>query len=218
MELSTLLEEHYGIYFEEALRREIIEYGMLKKVSTGDLMIDIGDYVRSMPLLISGAIKIMREDDNGDELVLYFLEKGDACAMTMTCCMGSTRSKIRAVAASDTLLIMIPVQKMEEWIIKFRTWRSFVFESYDTRFEEMLSVINALAFQQMDERLYNYLKDKAMVLGDAIITNTHQEISKDLNTSRVVISRLLKQLENSGYVQLHRNHIEILTFSKYKPK
>ncbi len=127
------LKENFANIFEEALIDEILEVGTLKEIKEGEKLIEIGDYVRSMPLLISGAIKILREDDNGDELLLYFLERGDTCAMTLTCCLGQTRSEIRAIAELDTTIIMIPIQKMEEWTGKYKSWRNFVFQSYHTR-------------------------------------------------------------------------------------
>ena len=173
-------------------------------------MMDIGSYVKGMPLLVSGAIKVLREDKDGNELLLYYLEKGETCSMTMTCCMGQTKSEIRAIAETDAKLIMIPIQKMELWTSKYKTWRNFVFESYHNRLNEMLHTLDSIAFDNMDERLLAYLKEKARVNEDKTIHSTHQEIAYDLHSSRVVISRLLKKLENLGRIELHRNYIEIL--------
>jgi CRP/FNR family transcriptional regulator len=124
--------------------------------------------------------------------------------------MGQSRSEIRAVAETDARLIMIPIRKMEEWTAKYRSWRNFVFESYNSRLNEMLQTIDSIAFLNMDERLVKYLKDKARVNQDQTIRNTHQEIAYDLHSSRVVISRLLKKLEQMGKIELHRNYIKIL--------
>ncbi|MBZ0327269.1 MAG: Crp/Fnr family transcriptional regulator [Altibacter sp.] len=205
------LREGYSEIFEAPLLQEISEVGIFKEVSEGHKFIEIGDYVRSMPLLISGAIKILREDGEGDELLLYFLERGDTCAMTMTCCMGQKKSEIRAIAELDTKLIMIPVQKMEEWTGKYKSWRNFVFKSYHNRFNELLETIDSIAFLRMDERLLKYLRDKVKVTNDMIVQNTHQEIAYELNTSRVVISRLLKQLEKLGKIELQRNRIKVIS-------
>lgn len=204
------LKDNYGHIFEEELIDEINKVGTYKEVPAGSKLIEIGDYVRSMPLLISGAIKIMREDSEGDELLLYFLERGDTCAMTMACCMGHHKSEIRAIAEKDTRLIMIPVQKMEEWMAKFHTWRSFVLESYQLRLNEMLETIDTIAFLKMDERLLKYLRDKAKIVQDDCLETTHQQIAYDLHTSRVVVSRLLKALEKEGKIRLHRNHIKVV--------
>ena len=203
------LKNNFGHLFEAELLQEINQVGTFKDVAEGAKMMEIGDYVRSMPLLISGAIKILREDSNGDELLLYFLEKGDTCAMTLTCCLGQTKSEIRALAATDATLIMIPVEKMEHWAGKYKSWRKFVFESYHNRLNEMLATIDSIAFLKMDERLVQYLKEKARIAKNHIIYNTHQEIAYELHTSRVVISRLLKKLENLDKIALHRNHIHI---------
>lgn len=204
------LKEGYGHIFEEALINEIVQVGTFKEVPEGFKLMDIGEYVRGMPLLISGALKVLREDKDGDELLLYYLEKGDTCSMTLTCCMGDSKSEVRAIAETDTRLIMVPVQKMDEWAAKYRSWRNFVFQSYHQRLNELLNTLDSIAFDKMDMRLIGYLKEKARVNEENVIHNTHQEIAYDLHSSRVVISRLLKKLEQIGKIELHRNYIEIL--------
>ena len=124
------LLETFSTYFEQPLIDEINEVGKLVEVPAGEIIMDIGNYIRSIPLLISGAIKVLREDEDGDELLLYYLEQGETCSVTMACCMGQTQSEIRAIAETDTVIIMVPVQKMEEWMGKYRGWRNYVFESY----------------------------------------------------------------------------------------
>ena len=209
--MINVLKENFSPLFEDALIEEINEAGTLREVKEGEKLIEIGDYVRSMPLLISGAIKILREDDDGDELLLYFLERGDTCAMTLTCCLGQTKSEIRAIAELDTVLIMIPIQKMEEWTGKYKSWRNFVFQSYHARLTEMFETIDSIAFLKMDERLVKYLQSKQKVTNDSLINSTHQEIAYELHTSRVVVSRLLKKLESLGKIELFRNSIKIIS-------
>ena len=204
------LKDSYGHLFEDDLLQEINQVGTFKDVPAGMKLMEIGQYVRSMPLLISGAIKILREDQDGDELLLYFLERGDTCAMTMSCCMGQTKSEVRAVAEIDTSLMMIPIQKMEEWTGKYKSWRNFVFQSYHDRLQELLETVDSIAFLKMDERLLKYLNEKVQITGDNIIHNTHQEIAYELHTSRVVISRLLKKLEKLGKIELNRNSIKVI--------
>ena len=162
--MKELLKQTYGYIFEDKLIEEIVESSLLRDFKEGDILIDFGDSIRKMPLLISGAIKILREDFDEGELLLYFIEKGDTCAITMACCLGETKSEIRAVAETKGQLIMIPVSKMEEWLGKYRSWRNYVFNSYNNRLKEMLSAIDNLAFMNMDERLLNYLKDKSKVV------------------------------------------------------
>ncbi len=204
------LKENYGYIFEEKLIEEIAQVSKILDFKEGDVLIDFGDYIKKMPLLLQGAIKISREDFDEGELLLYFIEKGDTCAMTMACCMGATKSEIRAVAETDGRVIMIPVEKMEEWLGKYKSWRNFVFTSYNNRLKEMLLAIDNLAFMNMGERLLNYIYEKAKINKTNQILNTHQEIAYDLNTSRVVISRLLKVLENEGKIRLNRASIEVL--------
>ena len=201
------LKEAYGFLFEEELIKEIVNNGVLKTAKEGEIIMDINDYITSMPLLLEGAIKILREDKDGNELLLYFLERGDTCALTLSCCLGQTRSEIRAVAERDTQYIMVPVGKIEEWTAKYKSWRNFVFESYHSRLTEMLETIDTIAFMNMDERLLRYLQDKAKINQSEALQITHQQIAYDLNTSRVVISRLLKKLEIDKKILLQRNQI-----------
>ena len=208
--MVDLLKETYGFVFEDELIEEIAKVSKLHLFKEGDVLIDFGDYIKRMPLLINGAIKILREDFDEGELLLYFIEKGDTCAMTMACCLGQTKSEIRAIAETDGTVIMIPVEKMEEWLGKYKSWRVYVFNSYNNRLKEMLSAIDNLAFMNMNERLLVYLSEKGKINKTNSIQNTHQEIADDLHTSRVVISRLLKALENEAKIRLNRASIELL--------
>ncbi|MCB0462161.1 MAG: Crp/Fnr family transcriptional regulator [Flavobacteriaceae bacterium] len=208
--MTNDLKENYGYLFEDELLQEINKVGTYKEIPEGHKLIDIGEYIRSMPLLVSGAIKILREDENGDDLILYFLEKGDTCAMTLSCCLGQAKSEIRAIAETDSKLIMIPVAKMEEWLGKYKSWQRFILNSYHNRLSELLEAIDTIAFLKLDERLFKYLKDKAMVNHHDVIRVTHQEIASDLHTSRVVVSRLLKTLEIDGKIKLYRNSIKVI--------
>lgn len=208
--MNESLEQNYGYLFEPELLREIEAVSIFKKVNQGNVLMDIGETIKAMPLLLKGAIKILREDEDGDELLLYFIEKGDTCAMTFSCCLGSSKSEIRAVAESDTELLMIPVQHMETWMGKYKSWQRFILDSYHTRVIELLETVDTLAFLKMDERLLKHLQDKAKVTHDDLILTTHQEIAYDLHTSRVVISRLLKKMEKEGKIELYRNQIRVL--------
>ncbi len=204
------LKENYEFLFSVDLLKAIQDNGVLYEVEAGEVLIDLEDVIQHMPLLMDGAIKVLREDDDGDELLLYFLEKGDTCAMTMSCCMGSSKSKIRAVAERKSLLVMIPVENMSLWIQQYDDWRAFVFESYSNRMSELLSSIDSLAFLNMHDRVFKYLRERVMVHKDSELNVTHQEIANDLHTSRVVISRILKSLEKEGRISLHRNRLEVL--------
>jgi len=204
------LHEKYSYLFEDELLDEIEKVGIFKHVSEGEQLMDIGETIFYMPLLLSGAIKIMREDHDGEDLILYFIETGDTCAMTLSCCMGNKKSEIRAIAETDAELIMIPVKKMADWMSKYPSWQNFILQSYQDRLKELLQAIDTIAFLKMDERLLKYLRDKAMVNRDETIRVTHQSIAQDLHTSRVVVSRLLKKLEKEGAIELHRNKLKII--------
>ncbi|QDO94050.1 Crp/Fnr family transcriptional regulator [Formosa sediminum] len=207
--IKTLINS-YGDVLEEALIKDIAETGRIKMIPKHVKMIDIGDYIKSIPLLVSGVIKILREDDNGNELLLYYLEEGNTCSMTMSCCINHNKSNIRAFTETEVQVILIPIQKMEEWMAKYESWRNFVIENYHRRVLELLTTLDNIAFKQMDERLILYLKDQSRVNQTDIIHKTHKEIAYDLHTSRVVISRLLKTLEKRNKIELGRNYIKII--------
>ncbi|MEO9510949.1 MAG: Crp/Fnr family transcriptional regulator [Flavobacteriaceae bacterium] len=200
----------FGTQFEQPLLDEIAQIGKWHEIAAGKTIMDIGNYVKAIPLLLNGAIKVLREDEEGDELLLYYLEQGETCSVTMACCLGQTKSEIRAISETETKIIMIPVQKMEEWMGKYKGWRNYVFESYHNRLNELLHTVDSIAFKNLDERLVEYLKKKSEVTNDNCIRSTHQEIAYDLHTSRVVVSRLLKKLEKMEKLELHRNHINIV--------
>ncbi|WP_369047659.1 Crp/Fnr family transcriptional regulator [Tenacibaculum sp. UWU-22] len=204
------LHKYYGYLFEEKLLEEIAAVATVKEIKTNDVIINIGSYITTIPLLLNGAIKILREDSQGDDLVLYYIEKGDTCAMTLSCCMSETKSKIKAVAETDAKLLMIPKQKMSEWLSKYKSWQEFILHSYHSRLEEFIEAIDTIAFLNMDKRLLKYIKDKALVNNNDTINVTHQQIANDLHTSRVVVSRLLKALEKKQKIMLYRNQIKVL--------
>jgi len=208
--MEDLLYKAYGHVFEEELLQEIAHLAKQVAYKEGDVLIDYGQYIKSMPLLLSGAVKVMREDYDSGELLLYYLEKGDTCAMSMSCCMGEKQSEIRAIGEVPGILLMIPIQKMSEWIGKYKSWMVFVFESYNNRFNELLNAVDTIAFLDMKGRLLNYLFEKSKIDNSTVVNKTHQDIAKELNTSRVVVSRLLKALETEGRIKLNRNSVDIL--------
>ncbi|UXP30620.1 Crp/Fnr family transcriptional regulator [Reichenbachiella agarivorans] len=207
--MRDLLLPMFGNVFQKELIDEIEDKAVLKNLKAGTTLIDYGKYIKSIPLVLNGAIKIVREDEKGHELFLYYLNGGDTCAMSLTCCMNHKKSEIKAIAETEAQMVMIPLEYMDEWM-KYASWRQFVFRSYNARFEEMLSALDAVAFMNLDERLLNYLLDVKTNTGTFEIFKTHQEIATDLGTSRVVISRLLKRLAEEDQIELHRNRIEIL--------
>lgn len=207
---KALLKEKFSNALDQDIITEILEVGRFKTFQKDDIIIDIDQKLEYIPLLLSGNIKILREDHDGNELLIYFLEAGETCTMSLTCCMGTSKSKIRAVAESNSSIVLIPVENMQTWFHSNHSWRNFILESYQSRFNEMLETIDNLAFLKMDQRLHNYLLNKAHLSGTKTIIVKHLDIAEDLHTSRVVISRLLKQLENESKIKLSRNKIEIL--------
>ncbi len=205
--MNEAVRNHFGFLFEADLLDEMEEHGKIRQVEQGEELVNVGEYIRSMPLVISGTVKVMRDDGEGYELLLYFLDKRETCTMMMDCCMANKKSEIIAIAETRVELLLLPIQKMEEWLTKYKSWRNFIFKSYNDRMHEILKSLDNIAFKNMDDRLLNYLNEKQKFSEDGRIRSTHQQIADDLHTSRVVISRLLKKLENKGTVKLQRNAI-----------
>lgn len=208
--MIVTLKNLFGKIFEEALLEEITRVGTLREVPADFELMDIGEPIKGVPLMLSGAIKISREDINGDELLLYYLEEGDSCTMTMAWEMGQQKSQIRAVTELPSQLIMVPLSAVEDWPSRFPSWRKFIFQSYHKRMEELLATVDSIAFDQLEKRLWAYLVEKKRVTKMNILSITHQTIAQEIHSSRVVISRLLKRLEVDQKIRLHRNAIELI--------
>lgn len=208
-QIIHLLRRHYPQIAEKELQEEMAQVGRMLHFNAGEVIMDINTYVKLVPLVVEGSIKVVREDEEGKELFLYYLQSGDTCSMSFTCCMMDKKSQIRTIAEEDTTLIGIPIRYMDTWMTKYQSWKNFVMKSYDDRMLELVRTIDGIAFKKMDERLLTYLRKKAEATQSNTILTTHQEIAYDLNASREAISRLLKQLEKEGEVMLGRNRIEI---------
>ena len=196
--------------FEPELLEILDKNAIERSFHAGEEIVRTGQYIKSTVLVLSGRIKIYRQNDEGSEFLIYYLGPGEACAVSLICALQSQTSEITAKAVEDTDVLMLPVQLMDELMIKFKSWSHFVIQTYRNRLNEMLTVIDNIAFKNMDERLEFYLKRSKTDSGKLILNLTHQEIADDLNSSREVISRLLKKMEQLGKIKLNRNSIEII--------
>lgn len=196
--------------FSNELLEAIEEEGVVHYFEAGATLIRTGQYIKSTLLVTKGKLKVYREDDDGNEFFMYYLLPGQACAISLICATRSKQSQIMAKAIEDSEVLMIPLSLMDSWMAKYKNWYEFVISTYRNRFEEILEVVDNIAFRAMDERLEFHLNRMRETTGTADLKLSHQEIASDLNTSREVISRLLKKMEQRGLVKLHRNHIELL--------
>lgn len=197
--------------FEPALIKEMLQFGEIKHFTEGDLIMDYGKYIRMMPIIVKGTVKVFRMDETGNEILLYYLSSNESCSMAYSCCMEAKKSEVKAIAEDDVELIAIPHLKLEEWLCKYPTWKSYIMRSFNERFLELLKSIESIAFHKLDERLISYLKEKQRLSGSSVIKASHYLIADELHTSRVVVSRLLKQLENDKKIILYRNEIKLLS-------
>jgi CRP/FNR family transcriptional regulator, anaerobic regulatory protein len=187
----------------------LLEKGQFSVFESGKTLMEPGQFVKAVPLVLEGSIKIMRMDEDGKELFLYYLETGETCALSLTCCSAARPSEIKAVVEEKASLLFIPIQVHEQLVDEFKQWKDFVSTTYQHRFQEMLTVLDAVAFKRMDERLMNYIVTKMKQLKSNELHTTHQEVANELGTAREVISRLLKQLEKKKWIELGRNVIYI---------
>ena len=208
-DLKGLLAANFS-QFEKELFEEIAKEGQLVLFAEGELMMDIGQRVEQIPLIVQGTVKVFREDEDDHEIFLYYLKEGEACAITLICSEREGYSKIKAIPVEDTIAISLPIKKLDEWMFKYKSWYYFVMDSYQERFEELLKVVEEIAFHQMDVRLLAYLRKWVEVNHSPTVKATQQQIANELNTSREVVGRLLKKLEQDGTVKIGRHQIEVI--------
>lgn len=194
-------------FLEKELQDEILAKGILKDYSANEVLIREGQFISSFPLIIKGLIRISRNNSDGNELLLYYLQENDVCAMSLTCCMANMTSNVKAVAEEETKVILLPVEMLDLWIGKYPGWRQFVMRTFQNRFRELIDTVDSIAFMKLDERLIKFFVDRNKKSGSPYFSGTHQDLALQLNTSREVISRLLKKLEKDGLVELSRNNI-----------
>jgi CRP/FNR family transcriptional regulator len=202
--------ENLNFLFEPALMEEIEASGELRSFKDGEIVIDYGKYIRMMPLVVKGSLKVLKRDENGNEILLYYLSSNETCSMAYSCCLEEKKSEVRAIAEGDLEIIAIPHNKLDEWLVKYPSWKNYILRSFNDRFYELLKSIESIAFLKLDDRLVAYLKEKSRLSGSNVIKASHNQIAEELATSRVVISRLLKILENKGQILLYRNEIKLL--------
>ena len=203
------LDKLKGI-FEPQLIQEIQQFGIFQTFKEGDLIMDYGKFVRMMPIVLQGTVKVSRLDENDNEILLYYLSSNESCSMAYSCCLEAKKSEIRAIAEDNVELVAIPHLKLDDWLCTYPSWKNYIMRSFNERFIELLKSIESIAFHKLDERLIAYLKEKQRMSGSSVIKASHNLIADELATSRVVISRLLKQLENDQKIILYRNEIKLL--------
>lgn len=204
------IQRYFPDFVEPGLQQVMANEGRLLHFKEGDVIMDYGGYVRMLPLILSGTIKISRLADDGTELFLYYLTRGESCTMTFSCCMNSKRSEIRAVAEEDTTVFALPHQRLDQWLMHYKSWKNFVLQAYDQRMNELIQTIDQVTFRALNERLMEYIIKRATIRDDHTISTTHQQIADDLHASREAVSRLLKGFEKKGLVQLTRSKITLV--------
>lgn len=196
--------------FQSILKEEVSQFGQLKRFPIGSVILQEDSYIKAIPLVLKGSLKVMRTDPQGHEILLYYITPGESCIMSFLGGIHNETSKLKAVAEEDCEILFIPVEKASEWIKKFPEWSDFIFKLYHKRFEELLTAVNAIAFQKLDSRLLQLLKQKAELHKSKEISITHQQLADELGTAREAVSRVIKQMENEGLVKLARNKISLM--------
>ncbi|MGU3373973.1 Crp/Fnr family transcriptional regulator [Chryseobacterium sp. M5A1_1a] len=199
---------------EFSLSPELVEklhtYGITKNYNQGEIILDENASIRSIPIVMKGMLKVIRTEEDGREILLYYIKAGESCIMSFLGGMHNEKSIVKAEIEEDAEILFLPVDKVSLFIKEYPEWLDYIFRLYHKRFEELLDIINAIAFKKVDERLLNLLHKKAELTGVDTINTTHEQLANELGTARVVVSRLLKQLEEEGKVKLGRNKITLL--------
>lgn len=197
----------YG-FLEKELLQEISLHGIIKSFEPNEQLVREGQFITSFPLIISGVIRVSRTNEDGNELLLYYLNENEMCAMSLTCCMSNMKSNVVAVAETEAEAVMLPVTLIDKWLREYPLWRQYVMQNFQIRFRELIDTLDSIAFLKLDERLVKYFIDRFERTGETSFSGTHQELAMKLNTSREVVSRLLKKLENDEKIELSRNFID----------
>lgn len=196
--------------FHTLLNKEVYASGQIKSFPADTVILNINAYIKSLPIVLSGSIKVIRTDEDGREILLYYIKAGESCIMSFLAGIHNDTSKIKAIVEEDAEVLLIPVNKASEWIKEFPEWTDFIFSLYQKRFEELLEVVNAVAFQKVDARLLHLLKQKSSLFQTKEITVTHQQLADELGITREAVSRVLKQMENDKLISLGRNKISLM--------
>lgn len=196
--------------FQSDLVREIEESGNLKHFSAGETIVNMDSYIKHIPVVISGSIKVIRTEEDGREILLYYLTPGESCIVSILSGMKNETSKIKAIVEEDADIMLIPADKAKEWVKKYPDWTEFIFDLYQKRFEELLDVVNSVAFQKIDARLLHLIKQKTQLYNSKEISVTHQQLADELGITREATSRVLKQMEKDQLLVLSRNKIALL--------
>ena len=199
--------ENNSLALSTQMKDKLYEMGTIKLYKEGEIIMNENSYIRAIPIVLTGSIRVMRVDEEGREILLYYIRPGESCMMSFLGGIHSETSNAKAVAEEDVEILFIPIEKAGMLIKDNSEWLDYIFRLYHKRFEELLSVVNEVAFKKMDDRILHFLKEKQKLIGSNEIAITHQELSEELGTSRVVVSRLLKQMEGEGMVKLGRNKI-----------
>lgn len=206
MELDNLVE----FKSSPEVRKKLSAYGIVKKFSEGDIILNENAYIRAIPIVLSGCIGVMRTDDDGREILLYYINPGESCIMSFLGGIHNDTSKVKAIVEEETEIIFIPIDKVNLLIKENPEWLDYIFRLYHKRFEELLEVVNDVAFKKMDERLLNFIKKRCELTKNTTLQITHEHLANELGTARVVVSRLLKQMEDKGLLKLGRNKISLV--------
>jgi len=192
------------------LIEKLYEHSIQKDYAAGEIILNDNANIRAIPIVVKGIAKVMRTDEEGKEILLYYLKAGESCIMSFLGGMHHEMSKVKVIAEEDTEILFLPTEKVSFFLREFPQWLDYIFMLYNKRFEELLEVVNAVAFKKMDERLLNFIKTKCEHAKSNTLNVTHEQIANELGTARVVVSRLLKQMEDEGLVKLGRNKIMLM--------
>lgn len=192
------------------LLEQLYRHSICKTYPPGSAILNENASVRSIPIVVRGVLRVLRTEADGREILLYYIRAGESCVMSFLGGLHNEKSKLRAEVEEEAEILFLPVEKVSLFIREYPQWLEYIFRLYHQRFEELLEIVNAIAFRKVDERLLTLLHKKAEISENQTLTITHEQLANELGTARVVVSRLLKQLEDAEVVALGRNKITLL--------
>lgn len=206
----ALLDEVAEFRTSPELREKLYQHSIVKQYKAGEVILNENAHIRSIPIVVKGVLRVVRTDDDGREILLYYIRAGESCIMSFLGGLHNDTSKVKAEIEEDAEILFLPIEKVKILIREYPQWLDYIFRLYHKRFEELLEALNAVAFKKVDERMLMLLRKKVTITNSNILHITHEQLANELGTARVVVSRLLKQLEENGGVRLGRNKIEVL--------
>lgn len=209
METAADILKHISFFYEPGLKAELQQHGKLLNLNKGDVVVRDGQYVKFLPIVLSGAIRVYQQKEDR-EILLYYVKAEETCTMSLAAAYFNNKSTSHGVAAEPTDVLVFPADMVMQWQLKYPSWNKYMMHMFRKRYDDLINAFEGIVFEHIDTRVMEYLKKKSREAGGTSIHLSHQQLASELGTTRVVISRILKDFEKQNKVKLYRGRIDIL--------